>query len=193
MRTTTETANAITATDAAPKAHRIGNMANHRRVCASAACRTDARCAGVSKSTGASSRASANATDAVLRSSTSARASSDDSRRRSTASDSALSSSPSTYAVHFGSFGLIRVITGSCRVLAQVAADRAHCFMKKEAHVARGECSDRRDFLVAQATLKLEVDDFTLIAGECLEDVEDAAECLTRVVLPVEVVHHRRF
>lgn len=65
--------------------------------------------------------------------------------------------------------------------------------MKKEAHVARGECSDRRDFLVAQATLKLEVDDFTLIAGERLEDVEDAAECLTRVVLPVEVVHHGRF
>ena len=64
--------------------------------------------------------------------------------------------------------------------------------MKKEPHVARGECSDRRDFLVAQATLKLEVDDFTLIAGERLEDVEDAAERLTGVVLRVEVVHHRR-
>lgn len=64
--------------------------------------------------------------------------------------------------------------------------------MEQESHVARGECSDRRDFLVAQATLKLEVDDFTLIAGERVEDVEDAAECPTRVVLPVEVVHHRR-
>ena len=64
--------------------------------------------------------------------------------------------------------------------------------MKKESHVARGECSDRRDFLVAQATLKLQVNDFTLITGKRLEDVEDAAECPTRVVLPVEVVHHRR-
>ncbi len=77
-------------------------------------------------------------------------------------------------------------------MLAQVAADRAHCSMKKEPHVARGECSDRRDFLVAQATLKLEVDDFTLIAGERLENVEDAAEGLTGVVLRVEVVHHGR-
>jgi hypothetical protein len=81
---------------------------------------------------------------------------------------------------------------GSCWLIAQVGANRAYCFMKKEPHVARGECSDRRDFLVAQPTLKLEVDDFTLIAGERLEDVEDAAERLTGVVLPVEVVHHRR-
>ncbi len=73
-----------------------------------------------------------------------------------------------------------------------MAADRAHGGVQKEPHVARGECSDRRDFLVAQATLKLEVDDFTLIAGERLEDVEDAAEGLTGVVLRVEVVHHRR-
>ena len=65
--------------------------------------------------------------------------------------------------------------------------------MKKKPHIARGEGSDRRDFLVAQATLKLEVDDFTLIAGECLEDVEDPAERLTGVVLPVEVVDDRDF
>lgn len=32
-----------------------------------------------------------------------------------------------------------------------------------------------------------------MIAGKRLEDVEDAAECLTRVVLRVEVVHHGRF
>ena len=63
--------------------------------------------------------------------------------------------------------------------------------MKKEAHIARGECSDRRDFLVAQPTLKLEVDDFTLIAGERLEDVENPAERLPGVVLRLEVVDHR--
>ena len=63
--------------------------------------------------------------------------------------------------------------------------------MKEEPHVARGECSDRRDFLVAQATLKLEVNDFTLIAGERLENIENAAESLPGVVLAVEVVHDR--
>ena len=63
--------------------------------------------------------------------------------------------------------------------------------MKKEAHVARRERSDCRDFLVAQATLKFEIDNFTLIAGERLENVEHAAESLTRVVLRVEVVHDR--
>ena len=31
-----------------------------------------------------------------------------------------------------------------------------------------------------------------MIAGERVEDVEDAAERLTGVVLPVEVVDHRR-
>ena len=76
-------------------------------------------------------------------------------------------------------------------MLAQVAADRAHCGMKEEPHVARGERSDRRDFLVTQATLKLEVDDFALITGERLEDVEDAAKGTARVLLALEVVHHR--
>ena len=63
--------------------------------------------------------------------------------------------------------------------------------MKKEPHVARGECSDRRDFLVAQATLKLEVDDFTLITRERLENIEDATKGLAGVVLRVEVVDDR--
>ena len=63
--------------------------------------------------------------------------------------------------------------------------------MKQEPHVARGEGSDRGDFLVAQATLKLEVDDFTLIAGERLEDVEHAAEGLACVVPSVKVVDDR--
>ena len=76
-------------------------------------------------------------------------------------------------------------------MLAQVAADRAYGGVQKKPHVARGERRDRRDFLVAQATLKLEVDDFTLITGERLENIEDAAKGLTGVVLLVEVVHNR--
>ena len=63
--------------------------------------------------------------------------------------------------------------------------------MQEESHVARGECSDRGDFLVAQATLKLEIDDFTLITGERLENIEDAAKGPTGVVLLVEVIHNR--
>ena len=63
--------------------------------------------------------------------------------------------------------------------------------MQEEPHVARGECSDRGDFLVAQATLKLEIDDFTLIAGKRLEHIEDAAKGPAGIVLLVEVVHHR--
>ena len=72
-----------------------------------------------------------------------------------------------------------------------MAADRAHRGMKKKAHVARRKRRDGGDFLVAQATLKLEVYDFTLIAGERLEDVEHPAKCLPGVVLRVEVVDHR--
>ena len=72
-----------------------------------------------------------------------------------------------------------------------MAANRAHCGMKQEPHVARGERSDLGDFLVAQATLKLEVDDFTLIAGERLEDVEHATERPASVVLSFEVVDDR--
>jgi len=79
-------------------------------------------------------------------------------------------------------------MTGSCRVLAQVAADRPHRRMKKKAHVARGQCGDRADFLVAEATLEFEGDDLTLIARERLEDREDASECPSDVMLLVEVV-----
>ena len=72
-----------------------------------------------------------------------------------------------------------------------MAADRAHGGMKEEAHVARRERRDGGDFLVAQTTLKLEMDDFTLIAGERFEDVENPAERLPGVVLRLEVVDHR--
>jgi hypothetical protein len=82
-------------------------------------------------------------------------------------------------------------MTGSCRVLAQMAADCAHGGVKKEPHVARGERRDGGDFLVAQTTLKLEIDDFALIAGERLEHVEDSAKGPARVVLSVEVVDDR--
>src|SRR5688572_7115463 len=191
MPMATVTAIVITATERAPTAHRIGIIANQRGAPASAACRTDARCAAVSRSSGVSSKASRSTADAAFSSSTSARASGDDLSRRSTASESALSSSPSTYAVHFGSFGLIRVMTGSCGVFVQMAADRAHRGMKKEPHVARRERRDGGDFLVAQTTVKLQVYDFTLIAGERLEHVEDPAERLPGVVLRVEVVDHR--
>ena len=72
-----------------------------------------------------------------------------------------------------------------------MASDRVHRGMKKEPHVARRERRDGGDFLVAQTTVKLQVDDFTLIAGERLEDVENPAERLPGVVLRVEVVDHR--
>lgn len=72
-----------------------------------------------------------------------------------------------------------------------MAADRAHGGMKKEPHVARRERRDGGDFLVAQTTLKLEVDDFALIAGERFEDVEDSTKGPARVVLRVEVVDDR--
>lgn len=65
--------------------------------------------------------------------------------------------------------------------------------MKKEPHVARRERRDGGDFLVAQTTLKLEIDDFALIAGERLEDIEDAGERLAGVVLRVQVVDDRQF
>ena len=73
-----------------------------------------------------------------------------------------------------------------------MVADRAHRGMKKKAHVARRERRDGGDFLVAQTALKLEVYDFTLIAGERLEDVEHPAERLPGVVLRVKVVDDRQ-
>ena len=73
-------------------------------------------------------------------------------------------------------------------MVAQVAADRTHRPVQEEPHIAHGELGDRADFLVAQATLELEVDDFALVARQRLENLEDPTKCLTRVVLVVEVV-----
>ena len=72
-----------------------------------------------------------------------------------------------------------------------MAADRAHGGVQKEPHVARRERRDGGDFLVAQTALKLEIDDFALIAGERLENVEDSTKGPTRIVLSVEVVDDR--
>ena len=79
-------------------------------------------------------------------------------------------------------------MTSSCRVLAQVAADRAHCRVQKESDVAYREPRDCADFLVAQTTLELEVDDLALMARERLEKLEDPSDRPARVVLPIEVV-----
>jgi hypothetical protein len=79
-------------------------------------------------------------------------------------------------------------MTSSCDVLAQVPADGAHRGMKKKSHVARGEIGDSADFLVAQATVKLEEDDFALIARERLEYCQNPSQRLTGVVLLVQVV-----
>ena len=65
--------------------------------------------------------------------------------------------------------------------------------MKKEPHVARGEIGDGADFLVAQASLKLEVDDFALIARQCPENLEYPPQRLTSVVPFVEIVDDRDF
>ena len=62
--------------------------------------------------------------------------------------------------------------------------------MKKESHVAHGEPGDRTDFLVAEATLELEIDDLALVARQRIEDVQDLAECRLRVVLFVEICGH---
>ena len=63
--------------------------------------------------------------------------------------------------------------------------------MKEKPHVAHGEPGDRADFLVAQAAVELEMDDFALIAGQCLEDVENLPDRLARVVSFVQVARHR--
>ena len=78
-------------------------------------------------------------------------------------------------------------------MLAQVAADGAHRGMKEKPHVARGELGNGADFLVAQASLKLEMDDFALIARERLEHVQDPSQGQTGVMLFVEVVDDRDF
>src|SRR3954465_1559088 len=70
---------------------------------------------------------------------------------------------------------------------AQVAADGAHCRMKKETDVAHGGPGDGADFPVAQAALEPEVHDLTLVAREGREELEDLAQRLARVVPFIEI------
>ena len=94
------TAATMTAAAAAPRPqlHRIGArlQANQRARPASAASRTAARCAAVSRSGDSDVSASSRTEADTFSSLTSARASADDSSRRSTDARSASSSSPST-------------------------------------------------------------------------------------------------
>src|SRR5690349_20411418 len=132
---------------------------------------------------------------AISSSSTSARASADDSSSRSTAWRSASPSSPSTYAVHFGSFGLMRGIPmiSSSRVRADAVADGAHRGMKEKANVADGKAGDVADVPIAQAALKSQVDDLALVARKRVENVEHVVQRLTQVVAGVEIAIHGDF
>lgn len=62
--------------------------------------------------------------------------------------------------------------------------------MEEKSNVADRELSDLADFPVAQVALKLEVDDFALVARQHLEDGQDSAERLARVMSFVEVAGH---
>lgn len=62
--------------------------------------------------------------------------------------------------------------------------------MEEKSNVADREFRDFADFLVAQVALELEVYDFTLVARQHLEDFQDPAERLARVVSFVEVACH---
>jgi len=62
--------------------------------------------------------------------------------------------------------------------------------MKKESDVAHGEPGDRADFLVAEATLELEMDDLALVARQRVQDVQNLTECRPCVVAFVEVGGH---
>jgi len=65
--------------------------------------------------------------------------------------------------------------------------------MKKEADVAHREPGDGTDFLVGQATLEPEIDDFALVARKRVEPLEYPAQDLLRVMPLVEVVGDRDF
>ena len=65
--------------------------------------------------------------------------------------------------------------------------------MQKEADVAHREPGDSTDFLVGQAALEPEIDDFALVARQRVEDSEDPADGLLRVVSFIEVVVDRDF
>jgi len=62
--------------------------------------------------------------------------------------------------------------------------------MKEKSNVADRELGDLADFLVAQVALELEMNDFALVARERLDDFQDPAERLARVMSFVEVAGH---
>jgi len=72
-----------------------------------------------------------------------------------------------------------------------VRPDRAYRGVKKESDVADGEPRDRADFLVAQAALKFQIDDFALVGRQHLDRREHLRESLARVVAGIEVGGHR--
>ena len=60
--------------------------------------------------------------------------------------------------------------------------DRPYRGVKKKSNVADGESCDRADFLVAQTTFELQMDDFALIARQRLNRREHPREGLARVM-----------
>ena len=84
-------------------------------------------------------------------------------------------------------------MTSSTGCRAQVIPERVHRRMKKEADVAHREPGDDADFLVGQATLEPEIDDFALVARQRVEPFDYPAEDLLRVVPLIEVVGDRDF
>ena len=81
-------------------------------------------------------------------------------------------------------------MTSSSRVHTEMGADRTHGRMKKKPHVGHRKPGDRADVAVAEATLKPELDDLALIAGQGVDDVEHMAERLALVVPFIEVAGH---
>jgi hypothetical protein len=78
-------------------------------------------------------------------------------------------------------------MTSSTGFRAQMAADCAHCRMKKETDVAHREPGNGADFPVAQAALEPEIHDLALVAREGRQELEDLAQRLARVVPFIEI------
>ena len=73
-------------------------------------------------------------------------------------------------------------MTSSCGRRTHVRPDRAYRGVKKESDVAHGEPCDRADFLVAQAALKFQIDNFALVGRQRLDRREHLREGPARVV-----------
>ena len=71
-----------------------------------------------------------------------------------------------------------------------VRSDRAYRGVKKKSDVADGESCDRADFLVAQATFELQMNDLTLIGRQGLNRREHLREGLARVMPGLQVGGH---